>query len=135
MGFQKLIPGVHFVVETWAARFFRRILRDEQIITVWCAVTGRWLLMYWVDKANGAVNEIDDLGATLDAITPELVEDLRRTRKPTTVNALRERILRQQKDAARAISDSEAEQRLFREWMRKKGIPPIYYEAQPIIRS
>ena len=72
-----ITPEKHVVKDTPVARFFRRALGVEDIITFYHMETGQWILAYWVNKLGNIVDEIDDLGTHFELVTPEFVDMVR----------------------------------------------------------
>lgn len=70
-------PEKHVLKDTPATRFFRRILKTEDIITFFSVESGQWILAYWVNRIGRVVDEIDDLGTNFEKITPELTHQIR----------------------------------------------------------
>ena len=128
-----LNPQVHLVKETPCASFFRRRLRDPNIMTFWHCQTGQWILAYWLHKGRRIVDEIEDLGPCFEAVTENFVRmivsnyagvDLSR-HKRRLLSKQRSRILKQ----TEAIMESQEEW----DWLKKrtadKASIPFYYNV------
>jgi len=129
-----LDPTVHLIKNTPVAKFFRRRLKDPDIMTFWHAETGQWILAYWLRR--GVVDEIEDLGANFELVTDDLVGMIVGCYGHVDLARKKKRILA--KEAAQLQRQTEAvlENQEKWDWLKKrtkdKAPLPYTFQASPV---
>jgi hypothetical protein len=115
-----LNPQIHWAVETQAAKFFRRHLRDSDILTFWTAETGQWVLAVWLDKRKKIVEEFEDLGPNMEAITDEFVSMIVSCYGPVDLKRTKSRLLGRNKDRIQKQTEDILMDQDRWDWLRKR---------------
>lgn len=122
----------HVVKQTPTSAFFQRELKNPDIFTYFNMDTGQWILAYWLNRMARLADEIEDLGAAFEAVTPRMVEDVKRCWGPINwakkkrLILDRERRRKQKKDEA-IIQDQERWDWLKKKTQDKSPIPFGFY--------
>lgn len=131
----RINPRVHLVRETEAARYLRRELRDDDLVTYFDTEQGKWCVGYWTDKSTGMLGSSGylaklEIGRSLvfpPQLTREIVSTMRRYRGPVDYKQqaanVRERARAQDR---REIDSSMDETERYR-WAQKRLQTPIPY--------
>ena len=129
MSLTVLNPQIHLVKDTSTARFFRRKLHEPDVLTFWHALTGMWILAFWVHKGKRIVEELEDLGPNCEAVTPEFVDMIVQCYGPVDFGKKKKQMLSRQKDRIRKQIDDIVDYQEKWEWLKKKteGTIPIPY--------
>lgn len=122
-----LDPRRHLVRETPAAQFFRRRLRDPDMMTFWCQPTGQWVLAYWLHKTLRIVDEIEDLGAYFENVTPEFVQMIVGCYGPVDLKRTKRRLLEKNRASIRKQVEDITEQQEKWDWLKEKMDSPLPY--------
>jgi len=131
MGTLKLKRGVHLVRETWVSTFFRNKLRDPKIVTYFNRDTGQWVLATWLNKDQGLVTEIDDLGPNFEGMTREFVNSIGMYYTKEILAGIRAKMISQWYAKKRAEEDRAGVHKEQYDWMAKrtkdKVVAPLLY--------
>jgi len=121
----------HVLKDTPTAKLFRRLLSCPDIITFWNAVTGEWILAYYIDKRQKLVDEMEDCGMRFEKVTPEFVEMIVTCWKTVNWKVKKRRILSHEQDRIRKQNDRILADQERWDWAKKrlsdKGLQPIPY--------
>lgn len=120
MSLTVLNPRIHLPKETGAAKFFRRRLSEPDVMTFWNAVTGQWILAFWVHKGKRIVEEVEDLGPNCEAVTPEFVDMIVKCYGAVNFGQKKKRLLSRERDRIRKQNEAIAEDQERWEWLKKK---------------
>jgi hypothetical protein len=115
-----LNPRIHLVKDTSVAKFFRRKLREEDVLTFWHSQTGQWILAFWVHRGNRIVEEIEDLGPSFEAVSPGFVQMIVSGYGAVNFKEKKKRILSRQKDRIRKQNEAIMEDQERWDWLKKK---------------
>lgn len=135
MSLTVLNPRVHLVKDTGAARFFRRQLREPDVMTFWNSETGQWIMGFWVHRGKRIVEEVDDLGPNCERVTPAFVEMVIQCYGPVDFKKKKKRILSKNRDRIRKQNDDIAADQERWDWLRKRTkdkCPIPYAYATPM---
>lgn len=125
----------HVVKETEAGRMFRRLLKHDGIFTYFNSDTGQWILATWMNRLGRIAEEIEDLGPTMEALTPALVKQIVICWKPVDWRKKKMMILSRNKAFLQRETDKVIQDQERFEWARKRlnGKVPIPYAFIPRI--
>jgi hypothetical protein len=128
-----LRPDIHLVKDTPASKFFRRQLRDPDILTFWCQPTGMWVLAYWLSRSKRIVDEMEDLGANFELMTDDLVNMLVSCYGSVDLKRTKKRLLSKNADRIRKQNDDIYESQERWDWLKRKTShkSPIPYVFSP----
>ena len=113
-----LNPQVHWIKDTPCAQFFRRKLRDPDIVTFWHAETGQWILAYLLRR--GIVEEIEDLGVDFELVTDDFVDMIVRCYGHVDLSKKKKRLLATESARLQRQSDSILKNQEKWDWLRKR---------------
>lgn len=122
-----LNPHQHLVRETPAAQFFRRRLRDPDMMTFWNQSTGQWILAYWLHKTLRIVDEIEDLGARFENMTQGFIEMIVGCYGPVDLKKTKRRLLEKNRSNIRKQTEDILDQQEKWDWLKKKMSRPFPY--------
>lgn len=120
MSLTVLDPRIHFVKDTHAARFFRRRLRCDDVLTFWNEVTKQWILGMWIHEGTRAVEEFEDLGPNMEAITDDFVDMIVGCYGTVDLQKTKSRLLSKNRDRIREQTDAIYEDQERWDWLRKQ---------------
>lgn len=120
MSLTVLNPRVHLVKDTAAARFFKRRLRESDVMTFWSSDTGQWILGFWVHKGKKIVEELEDLGPNCEAVTPSFVDMIVGAYGPVDFKKKKKRILSRERLRIRRQTEAILEDQERWDWLKKK---------------
>jgi hypothetical protein len=120
MSLTVLDPQIHLPKETGASKFFRRRLREPDVMTFWNSVTGQWILAFWVHKGKRIVEEVEDLGPNCEAVTPEFVDMIVQSYGPVNFSKKKKRLLSRNLAHIRKQNDAILENQERWNWLKKR---------------
>ncbi len=120
MSITVLDPRIHYVKETQVCKFFRRILREPSIMTFFHAETENWILGMWVHRRRRVVEEFEDLGTHMEAVTPAFVEMLVSCYGNVDMGRTKKRLLAKNHDRIRRQSEEILSDQERWDWLKKK---------------
>jgi len=125
-------PRVHYVKETGVARFFRRRLRDPNLVTFWHGETGQWILAYWLDRRQKIVDEIEDLGPRFEEVTASFVQMIVSCYGKVDMGRTKKRLIGKHRERIQKQSESICEDQERWDWAKKrtKEKAPLPYAFQ-----
>jgi lysophospholipid acyltransferase (LPLAT)-like uncharacterized protein len=115
-----LNPRIHLVKDTNVAKFFRRKLGEEDVMTFWHSQTGMWILAFWMHKGKRIVEEIEDLGPNFEAVSPGFVQMIVQCYGPVNFKAKKKRILSRERNTIRKQNEAIMEDQERWDWLKKK---------------
>lgn len=113
-------PSKHVVKDTPAARFFRRRLRCDDIMTFYHRVTGQWILAYWLNRVKHKVDELDDLGHNFELIDQPFVEMIERCWGPVDFKRMKNRVKQREAIRQKAELEEALEAQDMWNWLRRR---------------
>jgi hypothetical protein len=127
----------HVVKQTQASLLFQRVLHTPDIFTYFNVETGVWVLAYWLHRQNRLADELEDLGAAFECMTPRLVEDITRCWGPVDWGKKKRAMLAREKRREDKRNEAVIEDQERWDWLRKrtKDKSPVPYAYYPSIKG
>jgi hypothetical protein len=104
-------------------------------MTFWNAETGNWVLAFWVHRGQRIVEELEDLGANCEVVSPGFVSMITEAYGPVDFKKKKRRLLSKNSDNIRKQNDAIAEDQERWNWLKKKTkdkLPIPYAYDTPI---
>ncbi len=120
MSLTVLNPQVHLVKDTGVAKFFRRKLGTDDVMTFWHSLTGQWILGLWVHQGKKIVEELEDLGPNCEAVTPSFVRMITEAYGPVDFSIKKKLLLSKNADNIRKQNDAIIEEQEKWDWLKKQ---------------
>lgn len=122
----------HVVKQTQASLLFQRLLNTPDIFTFFNVETGQWVLAYWLNRMNRVADEIEDLGAAFEGVTPAMVQDIQRCWGPIDWKKKKRAMLSREKKRQDKLNDAVIADQERWDWLKdrtkeKSPIPYAYY--------
>jgi len=122
MSFTIIRNDKHVVKKTIASNFFSRALKCRDIMTFFHLETGQWILGCWLHKNSKVVEEIEDLGPHMEAMSdPSFVKMIRQGWGGVDWKALKRRYLHREKEKITKEAEEIIQDQDRWDWAKKKN--------------